>query len=94
MGEIKLAANCITAIDGIINDVDKLIVYPQPAKDVLFIKKDLSKTFSYRIFDCTGRNVQEGSCENHSISVNSLNSGLYFLVVGGCSATKFVVEKE
>ncbi|MCX6309361.1 MAG: hypothetical protein NTY32_11205 [Bacteroidia bacterium] len=93
MGEIKLAGNCITAIDDITND-EKLIIYPQPATDVLYIKHGLRKMFSYRILDSTGRNVQEGSCENHSISVNNLNSGLYFLVVGGCSATKFVVEKD
>jgi hypothetical protein len=91
MGEIKLAANCTTAIDEIKSDEQKLIIYPQPAKNVLCIKNSLNNSFSYQIFDSTGRQVADGKCQNNSISINGLNSGLYFLVIAGYSATRFIV---
>lgn len=75
-------------------------VYPNPAKDELFVKlNNVDKILYLSIYDLTGRMLQKERTLNNSIqkiSVNKLSKGIYFLellkVNGEKSTVKFVKE--
>ncbi len=72
-------------------EVDKIQVYPNPAKDELFVPVEDAK---YRIFNIQGQTVQNGKCKSR-INISNLNSGVYLLEIQEKDSTttiKFVVE--
>ncbi len=91
MGEIKFGTGCISAITDVDRNPNQLVTFPQPAKDLLFIKNSLNKTLSYQIFDTTGRQVAQGTYNNNPIAIGGLQSGLYYIELEGYSASKFLV---
>ena len=71
-----------------------LEVYPNPVSDVLYLKSLPCKQVNYSIFNVLGQEVAMGSSCG-TISVASLEKGLYFLQVKGenlCETTKFIVK--
>jgi len=79
------------------NAIQKLTVYPNPASNLLslqYIAK--SKTINYEVYDLTGRLVLKGNLnESNSISIQSLNSGLYIIKLvddGEVLTAKFLKE--
>jgi hypothetical protein len=75
-----------------INDITKdkkLTVYPNPAKEALYLKNAEGK--AYLITDIAGRVLLQGSMKGRSIDVGMLNSGLYLLRIG-TETVKFVKE--
>lgn len=65
--------------------MNRLVFYPNPAKDEIFIKKGrFSGSFWYRIMDFQGREMHRGYSENgdlESIDIRQLAVGRYFLQV-------------
>jgi hypothetical protein len=75
-----------------INDITKdkkLTVYPNPAKEALYLKN--AEGQAYLITDIAGRVLLQGSMKGRSIDVGALNSGLYLLRIG-TETVKFVKE--
>ncbi|HTM65467.1 MAG TPA: T9SS type A sorting domain-containing protein [Flavipsychrobacter sp.] len=75
-----------------INDITrekKLTVYPNPAKEALYLKN--AEGQAYLITDIAGRVLLQGSMKGRSIDVGMLNSGLYLLRIG-TETVKFVKE--
>lgn len=58
-----------------------LQVYPNPARDQLFLSSIKSATTTYIIFDSYGRQVQTGQVGNGMLSLNALTKGIYFLKI-------------
>ncbi len=78
------------AIDqpGIVNPV----IYPNPAQTTIHVVHDLSAE-NIRIFDMVGKLVIEKKCEhenNTMIDINHLTDGVYYLIISGYPAQKFV----
>lgn len=73
---------------------NSLLVYPSPAKDILFIKSQ--NTISrVTIYDLTGRTVYASDSFNQSIDVSNLAPGIHLLeleIDGQLITKKFVVE--
>jgi hypothetical protein len=75
-------------------------IYPNPAKDVLFITSDSKTFYNYTINDAAGRKVKSGSInfENDNISeinIELLTKGIYFLKLEnekGWIISKFIRE--
>jgi hypothetical protein len=67
----------------------KLTVYPNPAKEGLYLKN--AEGQAYLITDIAGRVLLQGSMKGRSIDVGMLNSGLYLLRIG-TETVKFVKE--
>ena len=71
-------------IDGVDepNNQDKLVVYPQPAGDFMYVNSTLPKEF-LEIRDVQGRIVLSRNCENNldAIDVSGLENGVYFLLL-------------
>ncbi|MFT5921281.1 MAG: hypothetical protein ACI8TS_000609, partial [Flavobacteriales bacterium] len=55
----------------------ELTVYPNPAKEVIFIK-NLLMNEAYEIFDASGKRVDQG-LYNGSISIEGLTAATYFI---------------
>jgi hypothetical protein len=76
---------------------NNLIVYPNPAKDVLNLKLPSSVTISsIQIVDLLGKIVAKPTLSNESISVQELNIGTYILILkdteGNSYSQKFMKE--
>ncbi|HEY0090973.1 MAG TPA: T9SS type A sorting domain-containing protein, partial [Flavobacterium sp.] len=80
------------------NFSDYFTLYPNPAKDVLYLKADESNQFkSVRIFNIMGQLVLaiSGSATNSEIDVSDLKAGNYFIKVStnkGSSNHRFLKE--
>jgi hypothetical protein len=61
------------------NDV---LLFPNPATDVIQIKSSESDLFNWSIWDVSGKSVKTGvTFSNEPISVNDLPKGMYFMRV-------------
>ena len=69
-------------------------VWPNPAKDHLWVKGDLHSTaMNYRILDADGRLVQEGRISpNGMIPVHVLEAGAYILHISGVGSMKWLKQ--
>ncbi|MBQ8760527.1 MAG: T9SS type A sorting domain-containing protein [Bacteroidales bacterium] len=82
-----------TTIDVIEIEDNKVVVYPNPATDVLNVKVDTS--FDATIYNYQGQVVMRNYNSNGQINVAELSSGVYFLEVrtdDNVSVTKIVIE--
>ncbi len=79
-----LIETCDTSTASISDDfIDKLMVYPNPAKEFIYINLSESKIKEYAVFDILGKQVlSKKNQENlENISINSLRKGVYLLKV-------------
>jgi hypothetical protein len=64
---------------------DKLIIYPNPVKDILYIDKKIpTNNIEYKIIDILGKNIDNGIIQNNSkphINIESLPTGIYLLIL-------------
>lgn len=65
-----------TALSNIRSELDKLTVYPNPVKNLLFVKSE-SKYVSYEIFNQLGQPIKHGELNDNRINIKELSSGLY-----------------
>ena len=76
------------------NTTQPLEVYPNPATDMLYLKNMPCEEVAYSVFNLLGQEVAAGYSSG-TISVVTLEKGLYFLQVKGeniSQTTKFVVK--
>ncbi len=71
---------CLTSMELVDNTLE-LIIYPNPANDVLFITSFYSKNEMVKIYNTTGQLIYNESFTN-KIDLSKLNAGLYFIAVG------------
>ncbi len=63
------------------NKTDEIQLYPNPAKEILFVNKSTLNTLSYTLYDISGRYIKGGKIDNNSIQVKSLQKGFYILQI-------------
>lgn len=76
------------------NNPQPLEVYPNPATDVLYLKNIPGEQVTYSVFNILGQEVASGYTSG-TISVATLDKGLYFLQVKGenlCETVRFIVK--
>lgn len=56
--------------------VDKWKLYPNPAKDEIFVEGE-ELSLKYKIYDLSGRIVDENSLRNSKINISNLSNGIY-----------------
>jgi Secretion system C-terminal sorting domain len=77
------------------NDISGLKVYPNPAKDVLYISSDNNTTKQVEVYDVLGKVVLNTKTTNAPINIASLNRGVYVVKVteeGKTASRKLVIE--
>jgi hypothetical protein len=75
---------------------NELFIYPNPAKDVLYINSlELNTNMIYTIFDITGKRIMNSKLKEPSIDISKLSPGNYILrIVSGASikSQKFIKQ--
>ncbi len=70
-------------------------IYPNPTKNILFIKTDI-KIEKWEIINTIGQTVKQANASSNSININSLKEGLYFMKITDFSNntyfSKFIKE--
>lgn len=64
------------------NALNDILIYPNPASDVLYLNHQIDEPVSYRIIDLDGKLIQKGnlnSNKNDVISLEKLQAGVYFI---------------
>jgi hypothetical protein len=70
-------------------DIDNLILFPNPTKDVININTSLNLTNAlYAVFDLQGKRVLNSKLTSTTIDVSQLNSGNYILRIISNEATR------
>jgi hypothetical protein len=79
--DFKKAYDQITGVEEITRVKDAFDVYPNPAREKVFISaKNYNGILSFAIYDLQGRIVQQGKVKtNESIAISTLREGMYFL---------------
>lgn len=65
------------------SSTNKVIIYPNPAKDLIIIHFSFQDHLNYKITNSSGINVDQGTILNSQpqISLNSLAEGVYFITI-------------
>ncbi len=72
---------------------DKLTVYPNPVKNMLYIKPNEPKEYYYQIYNMSGQMIKSGKFENEKTDLSSLISGAYLVRINN-SETLVKIIKE
>ncbi len=56
-------------------------LFPNPTADFIHLQLENTENVNYRITDITGKTVLQNTWNGQSISVESLNSGVYFITI-------------
>lgn len=68
--------------------------YPNPVRKAITINSSVNLNgYSYTIWDINGRKVQTGVLENPHITIERINSGVYFLEINNLEGIKIHREK-
>jgi hypothetical protein len=89
---ITSVSACITTDVPIIETINTLMVYPNPAHSVINIS-GIQGTSKYYLYSIEGRKIDEGviSESKNSIAIKSLNAGMYLLKIGE-QTVKVIIE--
>ena len=68
----------LTSVEKII-DNESVMIYPNPATDLLYIKGNNIQDIT--IFDITGKFINKYITDNDKISISSLNQGVYIIQI-------------
>ncbi|MEI7486939.1 MAG: T9SS type A sorting domain-containing protein [Chryseobacterium sp.] len=80
----------VLATSEIINDKTQFSIYPNPVKDVLFIKSK-EKIVKAEIYDVAGRILNSASVTDNSINVSELSKGNYIIKLS--TKDKTIIQK-
>jgi hypothetical protein len=70
------------------NELEHIILYPNPTKDKVFIKNHKSDIETIELYDITGKLIKRFSGNNESFNTLNLNIGLYFVNIKTLNSTK------
>ena len=75
--------------------IEDFSIYPNPVKDILYIKVPKNTDYNSSILTATGRNIAK--TKNKNISVKGYETGLYYLVIYDkenqlIGTKKFIIE--
>ena len=85
-GNCRDTSECIAISNvGINNPIQKVfVIYPNPAKDQLFIENQFLNAYAWQIIDATGRIIKMGHVEKEiieSIQIPELAAGIYTILI-------------
>jgi hypothetical protein len=86
----------LVGVDEVSQQGPQFSVYPNPAKNLLYISSLEQKKLKYEIVNCVGTLVKKGFIDNQQIDLSGFSSGIYMVRVfddeDRFSVKKFIVE--
>ncbi|MDR2204927.1 MAG: T9SS type A sorting domain-containing protein [Flavobacteriaceae bacterium] len=83
-----ITSDCLMATQEV--SANKILVYPNPVKDVLYIQRfDSAQRDKAEIYDMSGKKVK--TFNGNSVNVSNLQKGMYILKIDG-QTVKFIKE--
>jgi hypothetical protein len=79
-GNVDIILNCGSLTTGIyqsVNNTDEINIYPNPAKDKVYIKAE--ETGEIKLFDLLGSEII--TTKTNEIDISSLSDGVYFMQI-------------
>ena len=78
-----------------IDEVNGLVVYPNPADNVINVLRNSTEKITYIISDVTGKKLQSNDINTieYTIDVNNLNKGMYFIYFENSNEVYKVIKK-
>lgn len=77
------------------NELEKIIIYPNPAENTIKFSNMANPGDKYIITDLSGKKVQRGIIESDELDITAIKSGFYFIIMTtntGNYTVKFVKE--
>lgn len=72
---------------------NKITLFPNPVKDVLYIKATDSKDYHYQIYNASGQMVKSGKFEDTKTDVSSLTQGIYLVRINNSETVVKIIKK-
>ncbi|WP_126652606.1 T9SS type A sorting domain-containing protein [Chryseobacterium aureum] len=72
---------------------NRIVLLPNPVKDLLYIKAAENKTYQYQIYSISGQRVMAGKFEEGKIDVSALVSGEYLVIINNSEAVIKIIKK-
>ncbi|SHM51901.1 T9SS type A sorting domain-containing protein [Chryseobacterium polytrichastri] len=72
---------------------NKISLFPNPVKDVLYIKAPEEKGYFYQMYNMSGQLVKSGQFENGSTNVSSLISGIYLVRINNSESMVKIIKE-
>jgi hypothetical protein len=98
--EIKIADNWAYVTTSVLgsdsfSQIDGLKMYPNPAKNNLFIETTLNSDINVSIIDVLGKEVINSKVSNNAVNISGLTPGMYIVKIteeGKTSTKKLIIE--
>ncbi|SEH37636.1 T9SS type A sorting domain-containing protein [Chryseobacterium culicis] len=81
-----------TVIEEKVKD-DKVVLYPNPVKDILYIDAKDDKDYYYQIYNMSGLLMKEGKFTNKQTDVTSLLTGAYLVRINNSETIVKIIKK-
>lgn len=72
---------------------NRITLFPNPVKDVLYIKVNDTKDYHYQIYNASGQMVKTGRFENTKADVSTLVQGVYLVRINNSETVVKIVKK-
>ncbi len=92
--DVAISGN-ITTLDVAQNNISGLKVYPNPAKNTLYVTSDNFTAKEVQLYDVLGKSVLNTKTANNTVNISSLSKGIYVVKIteeGKTATRKIVVE--
>lgn len=71
---------------------NKISLFPNPVKNILYISADEKKEYNFEIYNELGQLVKSGKFENKQINISSLISGIYLIRINNSEAVMKIIK--
>ena len=72
---------------------DKLMVFPNPVKNLLYIDTNDSKEYYYQIYNMAGQMVEEGKFNNKQTDISKLPAGNYLIRINNSESVVKIIKQ-
>ncbi|MDR2235706.1 MAG: T9SS type A sorting domain-containing protein [Chryseobacterium sp.] len=71
----------------------KMVLFPSPVKDFLYIRAEEDKEYFYQIYSLSGQLVKSGKFENKRADISSLVSGVYLIKINNSELITKIIKQ-
>jgi len=72
---------------------NQIVLFPNPVKDVLYIKATEDKDYYYQIYNVSGQLIKSGKFESMKTDVSSLVQGAYLVRINNSESIVKIIKR-